>query len=458
MLTTKFQVRLAAFCLLLFLAAILLGWAAQSAWQRVRLLNDELSREQLESYRTADQFLLDLQHLQGLLLRFELRGDSNDWARFDAGQNNLDVWLTQQRNRLYTGGERSALQSIERAYDDYQIAASRLAQQIAAGTSVRELAADVERTSAEFERLGRLDGDLVQAHQRAREELIDRSRRELTFIRAVLYGALTALLGTGLGLAGFIWSGLISPLQRQLLESRELIARQDRLASLGILAAGVAHEIRNPLTAIKARLFTQRKHLGAGTPAWDEAEVIGNEIDRLESIVKGFLQFARPAEPELSAVSVLPLLQSLESLVGDSFAAGNQIHLEIELGENLAVRADANQLKQVLINLVQNAADAIGAQGRISLRYRRDLQRLRGQQLPVVVIEIVDTGAGIPVDIRPRLFDPFFTTKATGTGLGLSIAARIIENHGGAIHYQTEPGRGTTFGVVLPEATWSDVS
>jgi signal transduction histidine kinase len=436
-LTTKFQVRLAAFCLLLFLAAILLGWAAQSAWQRVRLLNDELSREQLESYRTADQFLLDLQHLQGLLLRFELRGDSNDWARFDAGQNNLDVWLTQQRNRLYTGAERSALQSIERAYDDYQIAATRLAQQIAAGTSVREL---------------------VQAHQRAREELIDRSRHELTFIRAVLYGALTALLGTGLGLAGFIWSGLISPLQRQLLESRELIARQDRLASLGILAAGVAHEIRNPLTAIKARLFTQRKHLGVGTPALDDAEVIGNEIDRLESIVKGFLQFARPAEPELSSVSVLPLLQSLESLVGDSLEARHQIHLEIERGENLAVRADANQLKQVLLNLVQNAADAIGAQGRIGLRYRRDLQRLRGQQLPVVVIEIIDTGTGIPVDIRPRLFDPFFTTKATGTGLGLSIAARIIENHGGAIHYQTEPGRGTTFGVVLPEATKSDAS
>jgi hypothetical protein len=235
-LTTKFQARLAAFCLLLFLAAVLLGWAAQSAWERVQALNDQLSREQLESFRTADQFLLDLQHLQGLLLRFELRGDSNDWASFDAGQANLDVWLTQQKTRLYTGREQSALLSIDKAYDDYQRAANRLAKQIAAGTSVRNLAADVERTSAEFERLGRLDGDLVQAHQRAREDLIDRSRHELTYIRAVLYGALIALLGTGLGLAGFIWSGLISPLQRQLLESRELIAAAAKTKELTPIA------------------------------------------------------------------------------------------------------------------------------------------------------------------------------------------------------------------------------
>ncbi len=452
MLTTKFQARLAAFCLLLFLAAVLLGWAAQSAWERVQALNDQLSREQLESFRTADQFLLDLQHLQGLLLRFELRGDSNDWASFDAGQANLDVWLTQQKTRLYTGREQAALLAIDKAYDDYQSAATRLAKQIAAGTSVHNLAADVERTSAEFERLGRLDGDLVQAHQRAREELIDRSRHELTFIRAVLYGALIALLGTGLGLAGFIWSGLISPLQRQLLESRELIARQDRLASLGVLAAGVAHEIRNPLTAIKARLFTQRKHLAAGSPAHEDASVIGVEIDRLETIVKGFLQFARPAEPEFRSVLVQPLLQALFDLMKDTLQIRHRIELRMEAGESVEVRADPNQLKQVLLNLVQNAADAIGSEGQISLRYRREMQRLRGKQIPVVVIEVGDTGSGIPADIRSRLFDPFFTTKATGTGLGLSIAARIVENHGGAIHYQTEPGRGTTFGVVLPEA------
>lgn len=455
MLSAKFQIRLAIFCALLVLAASLLGWAAQTTWLRVQTLNEELSREQLESYRTADQFLLDLQHLQGLLLRFELRGDSNDWVRFDAGQKNLDTWLVEQSTRLYTGRERAALEAIDKAYDDYQSAATRLARQIAAGASARESSADVERTSAEFERLGRLDGELVQAHQRAREDLIQRSRRELTFIRAVLYSALAALLGTGLGLASFIWKGLISPLQRQLLESRELIARQDRLASLGILAAGVAHEIRNPLTAIKARLFTQRKHLLAGTPAAEDAVIIGGEIDRLEKIVKDFLQFARPAEPEFVAVAVAPLLQKLADLVAEPLWVRNQIQVCVESVDKFAVRADQNQLKQVLMNLIQNSADAIGNNGTITLRFRREMQRLRGQAISVVVIEVADTGAGIAAEVRPRLFDPFFTTKATGTGLGLSIAARIVENHGGAIHYQTEPGQGTVFGVVLPEVPLS---
>lgn len=451
MLTTKFQIRLAVFCFLLFLAAILLGWAAQSAWLRVRILNEKLSEEQLESYRTADQFLVDLQHLQGLLLRFELRGEARDWAEFDAGQNQLDTWLVRQRTKLYSGAERDALKAIDRAYDAYQVAANRLAKQLAEGKSVRELATDVEQTSIEFDRLGKLDGELVLAHQHAREELINQSRRELTFIRAVLYGALIALLGTGMGLARFIWSGLISPLQRQLLESRELIARQEHLASLGVLAAGVAHEIRNPLTAIKARLFTQKRHLVSASAAMEDAEVIGTEIDRLELIVKGFLQFARPADPVFSSVSLYDSLQAVAQLVQDSLKTRDRIRIDVEHGDNLVVRADPNQLKQVLLNLIQNAADAIGFEGRIGLKYHRELQRLKGHLVPVVIVEISDSGPGIPEEIRPRLFDPFFTTKATGTGLGLSIAARIVEKHGGAIHYQTETGKGTTFSVVLPE-------
>jgi signal transduction histidine kinase len=452
-LTTKFRSRLAAFTVVLVLAVMLLGWAAQSSWQRVQALNEEFSRDQLESYRTADRFFLELQHLQGLLLRFELRGDTNDWAMFDSDQKKLDDWLAEQRAHVYTGPERSALDAINRAYDDYQLAAKRLGERIATGISGRELTVELERTSAEFERLARLDSDLVLAHDHAREKLLDRSRRELTYIRAVLFAALTALLATGIGLARFVWSGLIEPLQRQLLESRELISRQDRLASLGVLAAGVAHEIRNPLTAIKARLFTQRKHLVSGSPAADDAAVIGAEIDRLEKIVRDFLQFARPADPEFGPVVLDRVFSDICGLLGEQLWIRDRINLIKARTEPYVVRADASQLKQVLLNLIQNAADAVGKNGAITLKAHRDVQRLRGDQMSVIVIEITDTGPGISAEAQPRLFDPFFTTKANGTGLGLSIASRIIEKHGGAIHYQTEAGGGTTFGVVLPEAT-----
>ena len=114
---------------------------------------------------------------------------------------------------------------------------------------------------------------------------------------------------------------------------------------------------------------------------------------------------------------------------------------------------DLAQIKQVLINLVQNAADSITQGGTITLRARHDRKNLPQGETDVVILEVADTGDGIPPEVEKRLFDPFFTTKETGTGLGLPIAARIVEKHGGALQYQTQVNHGTTFGIVLPQAT-----
>jgi signal transduction histidine kinase len=451
-LTTRIQQRLAVFAAVLTATILLLAWAAQSTWGRVARLNEDLTRGQLESFNIAYQWQVELQHLQGLLLRYELRGDTNDFARFMAGQKQLDAWLDDQRSRVRTPDEQRALAAIDQAYDDYRAAAFRLGQRISAGIPVPMMAADVERTAAEFERLGRLDAELLAAHNHAREAMLDRSRRELGFVRDVLFAALAALLAAGAGLAVIVWRGLIQPLRQQLLESRDLLARQERLASLGFLAAGVAHEIRNPLTAIKARLFTQRRHLPLGSAAADDAMVIGLEIERLEKIVRDFLQFARPADPALRPLMVAEAFADVGQLLGEQLEMRRRIRIATEPSPGMAVMADPAQLKQVLINLIQNAADAIGSDGTITLRAARSRQRLRGEEIRVVMIQVADTGPGIPPEAQSRLFDPFFTTKDNGTGLGLSIAARIVERHGGAIHFDTEHGVGATFGVVLPEA------
>ena len=116
------------------------------------------------------------------------------------------------------------------------------------------------------------------------------------------------------------------------------------------------------------------------------------------------------------------------------------------------VQIDPQQIQQVLINLIQNAADSIGQNGTVTLRARTGVKRLADRATEVVILEVADTGTGIAPEVEKRLFDPFFTTKETGTGLGLSIAARIVEKHGGALQYQTQVNRGTTFGVVLPRA------
>ncbi len=227
--------------------------------------------------------------------------------------------------------------------------------------------------------------------------------------------------------------------------------RQEKLASLGMLAAGVAHEIRNPLTAIKAWLFIQQKHLPIGSQERGESDIIANEVNRLERIVKDVLLLARPSEPELVVVPAERPLQQVQTLLGPQLEKSN-IKLLLENGSEANVRIDPQQIQQVLINLIQNAAESIGSNGTVVLRTRAGTRRLADRAGDVVVLEVADTGKGISPQVEKRLFDPFFTTKDAGTGLGLSIAARIVEKHGGALQYQTQMNRGTTFGILLPRA------
>ena len=126
------------------------------------------------------------------------------------------------------------------------------------------------------------------------------------------------------------------------------------------------------------------------------------------------------------------------------------IEFRLELSDSVWVRADTQQIKQVLINLVQNSADSIGREGIITLRVHNGTGSSRKASDDIVTVEVADNGKGIPPEVQKRLFDPFFTTKEGGTGLGLPIAARIVEKHGGELRYQTELRRGTTFSVILP--------
>ena len=147
-----------------------------------------------------------------------------------------------------------------------------------------------------------------------------------------------------------VYRDMIKPLQVQLVESRQLVERQEKLASLGMLAAGVAHEIRNPLTAIKAWLYLQQKHLTPGTPEYGDAELIGSEINQLRTHCSGFLQFARPLEPHF----LIPAQQSLlevQMLLAPELARSN-IELVVEEAIPAQIRVDPQQIKQVLINLI----------------------------------------------------------------------------------------------------------
>jgi signal transduction histidine kinase len=242
---------------------------------------------------------------------------------------------------------------------------------------------------------------------------------------------------------------MIAPLRTRLTESRAIIERQEKLASLGVFATGIAHEIRNPLTAIKVRLFSLKQSLRPTTSEHEDILVIESEINRLELIVKEFLQFARPAEPDFRTVPLGKILQDIQQLLQIEFSRKG-VRLDLKVNADELVRVDPNKFKQVLLNFAQNGAEAISGKGAVTLQTRFAERTLHGQLRRVVIIDVMDTGSGMPEEIQKRLFDPFFTTKEQGTGLGLPIAARIVEKHGGAIEYQTAPDRGTTFSIILP--------
>jgi signal transduction histidine kinase len=448
---TAIKFRLTGFALAIVLVAVMIGWAAHASWRRVAKLSDKLTGAQIASFQTADYFQASLQELNYTLLRYEIDHDRADRERFLRGWNKLNLWIDVQRPTLTTAKEGQILDQINAAYDDYLGAATNLLQQIETHpASARATIGGFEKVENESKRLLGFAYQLVDAHRESLTRFLADSQKSLGFLLVLIFSSLFVLLILGAWLAGVVYREMIHPLRLKLVESHAIIERQEKLASLGVLAAGVAHEIRNPLTAIKARLFTQQKALRPASPELEDAVVIGAEIDRLEHIVKGVLEFARPAEPRLVQFPAATALRQVRDLLAPQVETAG-IELRFEPQDNAIIKADPEQLKQVLINLVQNAAESMGGKGRIILRQRTTIARLRGQATSAVILEVEDTGKGMTPEVQKRLFDPFFSTKEGGTGLGLSIAARILEKHGGALEFQTQVNRGTTFGIVLPQ-------
>lgn len=440
--------RLIIFFATITLLAALIGWMAHTSWQRTGELQEQLSAKQWESFKIADHLQQTILGLNNMLLRYAAYQASADQANFDAASRELGKWINEQQPILSSQRERPFLDRINAAYKAYLAAATVINTKIYA--THQSITRVVEFTDLEKQtkRILNLGSQLTETHQQSIDLLQSQSVKSLNLLRFELLGSLTVLFAAVCWLGIDVYREMIKPLQVQLVESRQLVERQEKLASLGMLAAGVAHEIRNPLTAITAWLYMQQKHLKPGTPEHSDAEIIGTEINRLERIVKGFLQFARPPEPQWAVVTAGQTLREVQTLLEPDLEKSN-IRLVLDEIVPAQIRIDPQQIKQVLINLIRNAAESIGRSGTVTLRARLDEKRLNDRQTDVVILEVNDTGKGISPEAEKRLFDPFFTTKDFGTGLGLPIAARIVEKHQGALQYQTQPDSGTTFGIIL---------
>jgi signal transduction histidine kinase len=448
----KWQHKLAGLVALVVLMGLGVAYlTTRLEWQSGEL-RTEFNRVNSESFSIADELADYLRQLNESLYHYGRSHVSPDMQKFNDTSHAVDLWIERQKPKLVTEREKVIMDEIGIAYREYLQVARDLMVRLQAIGDASAAIDEYTDLRTESRKLFELRKRLARAHLLSKEQALARASDSITRLRQLVLISLAVLFIFALALATVVYHDMIVPLRLKLVQSEALRERQEKLVSLGVLAAGVAHEIRNPLTAIKGALFIQLKHFQPGSQAFADAKVVEREILRLERIVNDFLRFARPGDPKLTPITADVPLRHVQSLLAPELAAAK---LQLVLGDApaLPIEADADQMQEVLINLVRNAADASAANGSIELRVRGDRRRLAENRLSdAVILEVEDHGKGIPAEVQKRLFDPFFSTKENGTGLGLSIAARLVQNHGGLLEYQTAPGHGTTFGIVLPKA------
>ncbi len=238
------------------------------------------------------------------------------------------------------------------------------------------------------------------------------------------------------------------------------IIRMDRMASLGVLSSGIAHEIRNPLAGIKAMAQTLEEELEDNPLHLEYVQRIIRQVNRLDELLKSFFTYARPTRPDPSPMQIADILREVLPLVKPRTQQNHVQIEEIYADDLLPVFVDANQIQQVFLNLILNAIDAIHSGGKITIAAQNaeaegpliDRRHPTPKLLSDTFLEIKikDTGQGIPKPDCDKIFNPFYTTKTNGTGLGLSIVYQIIREHGGRITVESEVNQGSVFTILLP--------
>jgi signal transduction histidine kinase len=241
--------------------------------------------------------------------------------------------------------------------------------------------------------------------------------------------------------AGII--GRVQQIESHQAQFAHLATQVDKMSSLGRMAAGIAHEINNPLAGILLYSSNMRKKVPADSQLAENLQIIIQETQRCKAIIQGLLEFSRDNEPETDAVDINDVIETSLNIIENEFHL-KHVQIVKQLAKNMIkTLADKNQMKQVFINMLLNALQAVEENGRVTVTSRVNHQRR------TILVEVLDNGCGISSDNLKKIFDPFFSTKANGTGLGLSVSYGIVKNHGGDILAYSEPQKGSRFVVEL---------
>ena len=481
---SRFSLRARIYLILALIAAITAAGGYVMVWYTYRMeaLLTTIVTKNIPAYQTAEALETALINQKGFVSYYFLDGDP-DWLRQLGEYRQIFLQtLDEARATAENPQQLEAIAAIEAEYGRYILAKDQVIDLYRDGR--REAGAKLHKQVREhFFRLLNLCEDYKALHTQQIQDTRAASHAEAQNLRLTALSSMGLALLMVLLLAFTLAKHILGPVrelmreadresrpppsgneikalslrvrglienvdhtQSELEKSREHLLQTEKMVMVGKLAAGMAHSIRNPLTSVKMRLFSLDRTLALTETQRDDFKVISEEIDQIDTIVQNFLEFSRPPKLKMQQVSPSEVVDLVVQLLRHRLAS-NDVTISVERLRPLPeIQADPEQLKEVLVNLMVNACEAMSGGG--AIRITEELQH--GDARQEAVIRVQDQGPGVPEALKERVFQPFFTTKEEGTGLGLSIAARIIEEHGGWLSLDSREGRGTTFTITLP--------
>lgn len=471
--------------LLASLVLTTLGGGLVTIWHTEAMdgLISSLIDKNVASFQAAEELETSLLMQRGLVTYYFLDGDPEWLKQLEKSKQSFSSWLRKAHKSAYTEAMEEILNQIESQYLRYIEMKEEVVRLYKAGKR-EEGAAGHPEVRRQFAVLF----DLCERYKLIHEYTISRARTEsqarARFINSFALVAMPLVVILGVLLAYILIKQILEPIHRLALEanplpagtsapdevkalshrvhslledvdqaqtqlerSQEHLLQAEKWALVGKLAAGVAHSIRNPLTSVKMRLFSLGRSLTLTPLQQEDFEVISEEMRHLNAIIRNFLEFSRPPKLKMQQISPSDVVDQALQLLKHRLEL-YEVKVEVQRREKLPqIWADPEQLKEVLVNLVVNACEAMVGGGTITIQEEERVQEPLGH---VAVLKVRDTGPGIPAAIQDKVSQPFFSTKEEGTGLGLSIAIRIIEDHGGRLDLQSQEGRGATFSITLP--------
>ncbi len=461
-------------------------WAVGNLMQGVLINN-------IPSVRTAIELEIAILR-QGTILSTHILdpGNPDHLRELHRWKAEFDKWLGLAKSTADTPEEAAVLRDLVHVYHDYDAKRNEVLSLCDRDEATKATAILVHDLADIHERAFSLSRDYIAVNERFLDAAIDAGARRIRSATWLAAAFVSVTIAIGMGLLWLFLLGVVLPLRSIAAEARaaagsttsEAVGTQEdelqavgvylralmsnvssgravveqtrrrlisaeKLASVGKLAASVAHELRNPLTAIKMWLFSIQKTIGPDGELDRKFGTISEEIARMENVIRNFLEFSRPPAMKLQPHDPSVLLDSTMNLIGHHIEGRNIRIIRQDTRALPRVRADADQLKQVFINLLDNAAEVMAEGGEIHLSAAVEGD---ADGRTMVVVRIRDTGPGMPEDVRQRVFEPFYTTKEEGTGLGLCIAARIMARHGGRLVLESSTSQGTVFSVRMPTA------